>query len=61
MCPNCVKVHSKEHSSDNTFGEYENINDVYLEVENNLQSVLKCLVNNNEDLKEVFCEKQNRR
>lgn len=35
--------------------------DVYQEVDQNLQNVLKALANSNDELKEVFSDKQQRR
>lgn len=31
MCPTCIKIHSKEHMSENTHGIYDNINEIYSE------------------------------
>ena len=58
MCPTCVKVHSKEHMSENTHGQYENIVDVYAEVEKNLKDILQSLANCGDDLKESYQQKQ---
>lgn len=58
MCPTCVKVHSKEHMAENTHGQYENIVDVYAEVEKNLKDILQSLASCGDDLKEGYQQKQ---
>ena len=61
MCPTCVKLHSKEHMSENTHGNYENIVDIYTEIEKNLKELLQSLINCGDDLKEASQRKQNRK
>ena len=61
MCPTCVRVHSNEHMSENTHGNYENIVDIYNETKKNLSDMLKSLNSCEDDLKEAFERKKQRK
>ena len=58
MCSKCVKIHSLEHKKSNTYGNFDNIFDLYAEVEGELQSNLVSLIDGGECLKKIFQEQQ---
>ena len=47
--------------SENTHGLYENIVDVYQQIEKNLKELMQSLINSGDDLKEASQRKQNRK
>lgn len=54
LCQKCVKIHSAEHANAGTFGNFDNIQDLHEEVQDNLQKTLKNVLELSERLKENY-------
>ena len=44
MCPKCVKIHSAEHKKYQTYGNFDNIRDLFEEISSEVKRTLSELV-----------------